>query len=112
MKQLSWQTIAMVTVVGGIAVALANLTNWTSSEIQTLIGLLSGLAVGGVLGNAGAGAVAARVDQVHDLNVAQTKTLETVERRTNGELDTRIAASQAATAQAVLDELRRQGVIK
>lgn len=114
MKQISWQTIAMLAVVGGITVSLAKFTTWSSSEITALVGIMSGLAMGGVVGGAGAGAAAARVDQVHDLNVAQSETLKTIERRTNGELDARIAAATEKAAEQgaalALAELRRQEV--
>lgn len=115
MKQVSWQTIAMVAVIGGIAVALASFTRWSSSDITTLVAVISGLAVGGVVGGGVAGAVGDRVDEVHALNLEQTKTLHTVERRTNGELDARIAAAQQEAAEQgaalALAELRKGGVL-
>ncbi len=45
-------------------------------------------------------------------NSAQTQRLETVAKRVNGELDARLAANEQRTAALVLDELRRQGVIR
>lgn len=116
MKQLSWQTIAMVAVIGGMTVALGTFTNWSPNDITSLAFALTGLAVGGVIGGGMAGGVASKVDEVHALNVEQSKTLDTVERHTNGDLDKRIAAavdeSHNRGREVTLEILREQGLIE
>lgn len=105
MKQLTWPTVVLLGVLGGVAVALAALTDWTASDILVLVGLLGGIGGAGIGGSAVAGRVADRVDQVHEIAT-------TVERRTNGELDQRITDGAKGAAVQVLDELRSQGVIR
>lgn len=111
MAKLTWPALGLLTVLGGVVVALATLTDWGSGEILGVIGVLGG--IGG--GAAVAGGVAGRVEEVHAETLAQTKTLDTVERRTNGELDARIAAAQEEAAEQgaarVIAALRDQGVI-
>lgn len=105
MKQLTWPTVVLLGLIGGVAVALAALTDWTPSDILVLVSLLAGVGGAGIGGSAVAGRVADRVDQVHEIAA-------TVERRTNGELDQRITDGAKAAADIVLAELRRQGVIR
>lgn len=116
MKQLTWQAVALLAVLGAIAVALAGLTHWGAAEIIAMIGILGGIGTGGVVGGAVAGRMADRVDQVHAETTAQTPILETVARRVNGDLDDRIAAAMDEAAETgsarVIAELRRQGVIR
>lgn len=111
MQKLTWPAVGLLAVISGVVVALATLTDWVSGEILGVAGLLAG--IGG--GAAVAGGVAGRVEQVHAETTAQTQTINTIERRTNGELDARIAAAQEEAAEQgaarVITELRRQGVI-
>ncbi|MEV6348577.1 hypothetical protein [Actinoplanes sp. NPDC051851] len=107
MKQLTWPTVGFLAVLGAVIVALATLAHWGSGEITTVTAILFG--VGG--GAAVAGAVSGRVDEVHKETTAQTETINTIERRTNGELDARIAAGAKSAAEQVLATLREQGVI-
>lgn len=112
MKQLTWPSVALLAVIGAVVVALAALTDWGSGEIIAVAGILAG--IGG--GAAVAGTVSGRVDDLHAETTAQTSTLATIERRTNGELDARIAAAMDEAAETgsarVIAELRKQGVIK
>lgn len=112
MTKLNWPTVALIAVLGAIAVALAALAHWDAAAILGLLGILGG--IGG--GAAVAGGMAGKVEQVHAETTAQTKTINTIERRTNGELDGRIAnameeAAETGAARA-LAELRKQGVIR
>ncbi|HYF73902.1 MAG TPA: hypothetical protein VD864_13825, partial [Nocardioides sp.] len=90
--RLTWQAIALVLIVAAAAVALATFTRWSPSEITALVAVLAGVAGGYIVGGAAAGSVGDKVDAVHTETKQQTKVLETVERRTNGELDSRIAS--------------------
>jgi hypothetical protein len=108
MTRLSWPTVGLIGVLAAVAVALAALTDWGSGEILGLIGVLGG--IGG--GAAVAGGVAGRVDDVFNETVGQSETLGTIAHRVNGELDARIAAGADQAANAVLAELRAQGVIR
>lgn len=104
MKQLTWPAVGLIAVLGAVTTVLAAFTDWGSGEILGLVGILAG--IGG--GAAVAGGVAGRVDELRVETTAQTTQLGTIERRVNGELDARIEAG----ADRVLDELRRQGVIR
>jgi uncharacterized protein HemX len=107
-KQLSWPAVGLIAVLAGTVVALATLTDWGSGEILGVAGILAG--IGG--GAAVAGGVSGRVDEIAAETTAQTQTLNTIDRRTNGELDQRIEAGSRAAADQVLAELREQGVIR
>jgi hypothetical protein len=116
MKNLTWQTVGLLGILAATAVALASLTTWGSAEIIALVGILGGIGTGAAVGGAVAGGVSQRVDQLQAETTAQTGTLATIERRTNGELDQRIAAAMEDAAETgsarTLAELRRQGVIR
>jgi len=102
-KQLTWPAVGLITVIGVVVVALATLTDWSSGEILGVAGILAG--IGG--GAAVAGGVAGRVDELHAETSAQTQTIQTIERQTNG-LSARerqdIADRAAAAAVAALRE--------
>jgi uncharacterized protein HemX len=108
MKQLTWQAVGMIAVLAAVAVALATLAHWDSASIIAVLAILGG--IGG--GAAVAGGVSGRVEQLQAETSAQTTQLGTIERRVNGELDARITAGAERAASTVLDELRRQGVIR
>jgi hypothetical protein len=112
MTKLTWPTVALLFVLAGLVVALATLTDWGSGEILGVLGVLGG--IGG--GAAVAGGMAGKVEEVHAETAAQTQTINTIERRTNGELDGRIASAMEEAAETgaarALAELRRQGVLK
>lgn len=108
MKQLTWPAVGLIAVLGVIALALATLARWDAAAILGILGILGG--IGG--GAAVAGGVSGRVDEIAAETTAQTATLQTIDRRTNGELDARIAAGSRAAADLVLTELRDQGVIR
>lgn len=118
MTRLTWPAVAALAVLAGAVVALATLTTWGSMEIIAVAGVLAG-AAGLSVGAAAAQGVQNRVDQVHTETVEQTKTLATIERRTNGELDQRIESAMGRAAQdgaeqgaaMVLRELAAQGYI-
>lgn len=112
MTKITWQAVALLATVGAIVVALANTTSWSSSEILAVAAVLAGLATGVSVGTAMTGGVQSRVEQLQAETTAQTQTLNTIDRRTNGELDQRIEAGSRAAADQVLAELREQGVIR
>lgn len=94
MNKLSWSSVGLIAVLGAIAVALATLAHWTSGEILGVVGILAGIGGVGVVG----GAVAGKVEDVHQATTAQTQTLATIEKNTNGQLaarDARIADLEA-----------------
>lgn len=106
--KLTWQTVALLGIFAATAVALARFTGWGSGEILAVLGILAGLGGGAAV----AGGVAGRVDELHAETTSQSQTLATIDRRTNGELDARIAAGARTAADLVLAELRDQGVIR
>jgi hypothetical protein len=111
MNKLTWQAVALLAVVGAVVVALAGLTDWDSTAIIAIAGILLGAGGGAAI----AGGVAGKVDDLHAETTAQTATLTTVARRVNGELDTRIAAAMEEAAETgaarAIAALRDQGVI-
>ncbi len=114
MKNLTWPAVALVAVLGGLAVALLALTDLSSGEVLGIIGVLA--CVGGGAASASVpNGTAARVEEIHTETQAQTAVLETVERRTNGELDARIEAGMERAADKAVAEvigaLRREGVL-
>ena len=112
MTKLTWPAVALLAVIGAVVVALAGLTDWGSGEIIAVVGILGG--IGG--GAAVAGGMSGRVDQVHAETTAQTQTLATIERRTNGELDQRIAAAMEEAAETgaarAVAAIREQGGLR
>ena len=115
MKQLTWQTIALILVLAATTVALATLTSWGAPEIVALVAVLAGPGAATAVGGAATAGMQQRVDAIHAETAAQTATLEQVASRVNGELDGRIAAAMEDAAETgsarTLAELRRQGVI-
>jgi len=109
---LVWAAVALLGIIAAVALGLS-FAGWTD---QAVIGWTAAM---GTL----AGTVFGLLIKVESKTDAQTTTLaqirgtvETVERRTNGELDQRIAAAMEEAAELgsarVLAELRRQGTIK
>jgi hypothetical protein len=107
-KQLTWPAVGLIAVLAAVTVALATLAHWDTASIITVLAILGG--IGG--GAAVAGGMSGRVDAIATETTAQTRTLHTIDRRTNGELDDRIQAGARQAADAVLTELREQGVIR
>ena len=114
MKNLTWPAVALVAVLGGLAFALLAYTDIGTGEVLGLIGVLGGVG-GAAVGTAGSAGVQTRVDEIHQETQKQTDVLETVERRTNGELDARIEAGMERAADKAVAEvigaLRREGVL-
>lgn len=115
MPRLNWPTVALIGVIGAIVVFMGWLTDWGPGEILGLVGILGGMGGGAAV----AGGVVGRVEQLRDDTTQQTetladhsRTLETVARRLNGELDGRIADAVGAGSERVLQVLREQGVIR
>ena len=106
--QLTWQTVGLIAVLGGVAIGLAALTDWGSGEILAMAGILAG--IGG--GAAVAGGVSGRVDDLAAETTAQTTTLEHIGRKVNGELDGRIAAAVTRGNEELLAELARRGMVR
>jgi hypothetical protein len=111
MKQLTWPAVGLIAVLGAIALALATLPKWDPAAILGILGILAG--IGG--GAAVAGGMSGRVDEIAAETTTQTATLNTIERRTNGELDARIAGAMEEAAETgaarALAALREKGVI-
>lgn len=104
MNKLSWPTVGLIGVLGAIAVALATLAHWEAGAILGMVGILAGIGGGAAVG----GAVAGKVDVVHAETEAQTRTLQKIERQTNG-LSTKEKQDIAeAAAAAVLRQMRGQ----
>lgn len=112
MQKLTWQAVVMLAAIGAVDVALAALADWGSTEVLALSAVLAGIGGGAAVGGAITGAVQTRVEQLQAETTAQSQTLATIDRRTNGELDARIAAGARQAADQVLAELREQGVIR
>ena len=119
MTRLTWPTVALTGVVGALAVALATLARWGTDDVLAVTAVLAGISGGAVAGGAAAAGVQQRVNElqaetraVREETSAQTSTLQTIEHRTNGELDARIAAGSRQAADQVLSELREQGVLR
>lgn len=94
MAKMTWPTVGMIAVLGGVAIGLATLASWDAAAILGLLGILGG--IGG--GAAVAGTVSGRVDQVAAETQTQTQTLAKIDRQTNGQLaarDARIAQLEA-----------------
>lgn len=114
LRQLSWQTVGLVAVLGALALGLASLTHWDSGAILGLVGVLVGIGGGAAVAGARAETVdriGETADQIHEETAAQTDTLGTIARRLNGDLDARIEAGAQRAADRVLDTLRAEGII-
>lgn len=80
MNKLTWPTVGLIAVLGGIAVALATLAHWEAGAILGVVGILAGIGGGAAVG----GAVAGKVDDVHAETAAQTEVLAKIDHQTNG----------------------------
>lgn len=114
--KVTWPAIALVAVLGGLAVALLTLTKLSSTEVLGIIGVLAGVGGGAALAQAKNDGVQSTVDAIQAETQQQTPMLDTIKRRVNGELDARIeAGAQAAADRAiaeVIQALRTEGVIR
>jgi hypothetical protein len=114
--KLTWQTVALLALLAGTALALATIAGWDSAEILAVVGVLAGIGGGAAVGTAVAGGASQRIDQIQTETGQQTEVLQTIARRVNGELDQRIANAQQEAAEQgaalVIKELRDQGVIR
>lgn len=112
MTKMTWPAVGLTAVLGTVVVLLVTLGHLDAGTIIGVLGVLAG--IGG--GAAVAGGVASKVEDVHAETVDQSHTLRTIERRTNGELDQRIAAAMEEAAETgaarALAELRAAGVIR
>lgn len=100
MNKLTWPTVGLIAVLGALAVALATLAHWDAGAILGVLGILGGIGGGAAVG----GAVAGKVEDVHQETAAQTQVLAKIDHQTNGQLaarDARIADLEA--------QLRRLG---
>lgn len=98
MNKLTWPTVGLIAVLGGIAVTLAVLANWDAGAILGVVGILAGIGGGAAVG----GAVAGRVEDVQAQTEEQTRTLAKIERQTNGMATAQIQVIAEAAASAVL----------
>lgn len=112
MKGLTWPAVVLVAVLGGLAVALLSLTDLSSGEVLGIMGVLAGVGGGAAVAQAGNGGVQTTVDAIHAETQSQSAMLETVERRTNGELDARIEAGMERAVAQVIEALRLEGVLR
>lgn len=99
MNKLTWQAVILLAVLAGAVVALATLTDWSPAEILGAIGVLAGVGTGAVVGGAQSHALNGTVETIAAETTRQTEKIETIERRTNGELDARIAAAMEEAAE-------------
>jgi hypothetical protein len=112
MKNLTWQSIVLVAVLGGLGVALLTLTSLSSGEVMGILGVLAGIGGGAALAEARNGNVPDRVEQIAVETQAQTETLNTVARRVNGELDSRIKQAVDDGNADLIRLLREQGLLR
>jgi hypothetical protein len=112
LNKITWQAVGLTGVIGALAVALATLAHWGTGDVIAVTAVLAGISGGAVAGGAAASGVQQRVDELQAETSAQSETLAKIDHRTNGELDTRIAAGSRNAADQVLAELRKQGVIR
>lgn len=112
MNKLTWPAVGLIAVLAAVAVALATLAHWDPGAILGVLGILGGIGGGAAVG----GAVAGKVEEVHAETTAQTETINTIERRTNGELDARIAAAMEEAAETgaarAVAAIREQGGLR
>lgn len=111
MNRITWQAVALLATIGGVDVAMA-LTDWGAGDVLAITAVLGGIGGSVVTGSAITSGVASRVDQLQAETSSQSRTLETLDRRTNGELDARIAAGARSAVDQVVAELREQGVLR
>ncbi len=115
MKNLTWPAVALVAVLGGLYVALVTVAGLPSAVALGVVGVRAGIGGGAALAQASNGGVQTTVEAIHSETQNQTAVLETVERRTNGELDARIEAGMERAADKAVAEvigaLRREGVL-
>lgn len=115
-KSVTWQSVILIGVIGALVVALAAVTDWDTTQILAVAGVLAGIGAGQVAGQAATGGVSQQVETLQIETAQQSEKLETIERRTNGELDARIAAAMDEAAEMgaarVISELRAQGVLR
>ena len=112
MKNLTWPAVVLVAVLGGLAVALLSLTDLTSGEVMGIVGVLAGIGGGAALTQARNGDVPERVQEIAAETKEQTETLNTVARRVNGELDSRIKQAVDDGNADLIRLLREQGLLR
>lgn len=98
-KNLTWPAVALVAVLGMLALGLLALTDLSAGEALGVIGVLAGVGGGAAVANAGTASVQQQVDAIHSETQAQTPVLQTVARRVNGELDARISSAMEEAAE-------------
>lgn len=103
MTKLTWPAVALIAVLGAIAVALATLAHWEATAILGAVGVLAGIGGGAAVG----GAVAGKVEDVHAETHAQSETLAQIERQTNGLSAAERQEIAEAAAAAVLRRMTR-----
>ena len=107
-KQLTWQVVGLIAVLGAIAIGLAAFTKWAPGEILGLVGVLAGLGGGAAV----AGGVSGKVEQMAEQSTANTDHLQEIKRKVNGELDGRIAAAVDKGNVDLLAQLEHLGVVR
>lgn len=103
MNKLTWPTVGLIAVLGGIVVALATLAHWDATGIAAVLGILVG--VGG--GAAVVGTVAGKVDDVHTETAAQNEVLAKIDHQTNGLSATERQDIAERAAAAVLRQMNQ-----
>ncbi len=103
-RNLSWPAVALVAVLGALALGLLIFTDLTGGAVLGIIGVLAGIGTGQMIA-AGPLGQAQRMEEIHAETMQQTPLLETVARRVNGELDGRIEAAVEAGNGKVVAEI-------
>lgn len=115
-NRITWQSVAVLAVLGAVGVALAAFTELSAGEITGMLGILGGVAIGPVVAQQAVGQVSDRVEQIQKETAQQTPVLQRMAHRINGDLDLRIntAMEEAAEMGAgrALAALRAEGVIR
>lgn len=112
MKNLTWPAIVLVTVLGALYLGLVTLADLDPTTALGVIGVLAGVGGGAALSQARNGDVPERVEQIASETQEQTRTLNTVARRVNGELDARIKQAVDDGNADLIRLLREAGVLR
>lgn len=111
MKGFTWPGVALVAVLGALALGLLTLTDLRSGEVLGIVGVLAGIGGGAAVAAAATSGVQQQVEALQQETQAQTPVLATVAKRVNGELDARIEAGADRAVAQVIGVLRDEGVI-
>lgn len=103
--KLSWPDVAVLALILGAAVALATMTDWDGAAIVGLVSAVGGIVVGKAVGQGAVSDMAAETS-------AQTRKIDTIARRVNGELDDRIKQAVDDGNADLIRLLNQEGVLR